>query len=164
MLQESKIPYMRCPSDPFDAKIKTTSYVMSIGPQCAIGPCGYDPHQFFCTTAYGMTVNGGYTTSADHGNAWGSSEIRGVGNRLGAYINFASVTDGLSNTIFVGETAERARPPDVAPAVPLQRRLPLPRRRLINYCLTPRPGAARPIAMRQLNVSWGSSKHSGANF
>jgi len=46
----------------------------------------------------------GYTNSADHGNDTNPAGIRGVFNRLGAKITFSSVTDGLSNTIFVGES------------------------------------------------------------
>lgn len=102
------LPYIRCPSDPYDKKNTTTSYVMSLGPQCAIGPCGYNPNQTYCQD-YGNPAAGvnywGYTWSPDHGNEWvDAMNIRGVGNRLGCDISFASVTDGLSNTIFVGES------------------------------------------------------------
>ncbi len=95
--------YIRCPSDDFDPNALVTNYVGSLGPQCAIGPYGYDPNQQYCTTAMGW----GYTTSADHGNDWDSAGIRGMFNRLGANINMSSVTDGLSNTILVGESLPR---------------------------------------------------------
>ena len=95
-----KLPMGRCPSDDWDASATVCNYVGSLGPQCAIGPCGYNPNQQYCQTAIGW----GYATSPDHGNAWGSADIRGVFNRLGASMNFASVIDGLSNTIFVGES------------------------------------------------------------
>lgn len=102
-----KLPYARCPSDPWDPRAPTTSYMMSLGPQCATGPCGYNPYQTFCQD-YGNPAAGinywGYTWSPDHGNEWvDQNNIRGVGNRLGVYITFSMVTDGLSNTIFVGE-------------------------------------------------------------
>src|ERR1051326_2788441 len=83
---------------------------MSLGPQCAIGPCGYDPNVPYCQP---ISANlpptdphntWGYDWSPDHGNSWSTSDIRGMGNRLGCYINFAMATDGLSNTILVGET------------------------------------------------------------
>ena len=98
-----KLPFARCPSDPWDPNSTSTSYILSYGPQCSIGPCGFNPHQRFCDPRGNGLGDWGYAWSPDHGNAWGAQDIRGVGNRLGAFINFASVTDGLSNTIFVGE-------------------------------------------------------------
>jgi prepilin-type N-terminal cleavage/methylation domain-containing protein/prepilin-type processing-associated H-X9-DG protein len=89
----------RCPSDGYLADEALANYAGSLGPQCADGGCGFNPHQQYCQTAIGW----GYQTSPDHGNGWSSAEIRGVFNRLGATIKFGSVTDGLSNTIFVGE-------------------------------------------------------------
>ncbi len=102
------LPYARCPSDPWDRKATTTNYVMSLGPQCATGPCGFTPYQTYCQD-YGNPAAGtnywGYGWSPDHGNEWwNNANIRGVGNRLGVEITFAAVTDGLSNTIFVGES------------------------------------------------------------
>ena len=96
-----KLPYARCPSDDSDPNLKTSNYVGSLGPQCAIGPCGYDPNQQYCN---GNAFGWGYATSPDHGNSPFASDIRGMFNRLGASINMASVTDGLSNTIMVGES------------------------------------------------------------
>jgi prepilin-type N-terminal cleavage/methylation domain-containing protein/prepilin-type processing-associated H-X9-DG protein len=88
-----------------------SDYAGSMGPQCAIGPpdCPRPAGSFqgWCepeTSALGGGVNGmGYTWSPDHGNAYEAKHIRGVFNRLGAEIRMASVTDGLSNTILVGE-------------------------------------------------------------
>src|SRR5262249_32569732 len=39
---------MRCPSDDYQLDQPWSNYAGSLGPQCAIGPCGYDPHQQFC--------------------------------------------------------------------------------------------------------------------
>jgi prepilin-type N-terminal cleavage/methylation domain-containing protein/prepilin-type processing-associated H-X9-DG protein len=100
--------YMRCPSDDYDPDSAVTSYIGSIGPQCAVGPCGFDPNQPWCqpeNSGVGGGLAGmGYTWSPDHGNSWNSGDIRGMFNRLGAKITMAMVKDGLSNTIFVGET------------------------------------------------------------
>jgi prepilin-type processing-associated H-X9-DG protein len=83
---------------------------MSTGPQCAPGPCGYDPNYIYCQP---ISANlppqqaqntWGYDWSPDHGNSWQASDIRGMGNRLGCFINMAMATDGTSNTILVGES------------------------------------------------------------
>jgi len=96
----ARIKTMRCPSDGNLAESGGISnYVGSLGPQCAVGNCGYNPNQPYCNQpAIGIPV------SPDHGNDWNASGIRGMFNRLGARINMASVSDGLSNTIMIGET------------------------------------------------------------
>jgi prepilin-type N-terminal cleavage/methylation domain-containing protein/prepilin-type processing-associated H-X9-DG protein len=93
--------YLRCPSDGYNIDQNLSNYAGSLGPQCAIGPCGYDPFQQYCS---GQNFGWGYSTSPDHGNSIFASDIRGMFNRLGAKINMASVSDGTSNTIMVGET------------------------------------------------------------
>jgi len=108
------LPYSRCPSDDYQLDSPSVfNYVGSLGPQCAdasgMGCASFMPHQQYCQTAYANAVlkpqyNGYYITSPDHGNDWGATGIRGVFNRLGAKLTFASIKDGLSNTIFVGET------------------------------------------------------------
>jgi len=98
------LPYGRCPSDDWAGQPQNTAgavsnYVGSLGPQCAIGPCGYNPNQQFCMTGYA-----GYQTSPDHGNSQANTDIRGLFNRIGATIMFpASIPDGTSNTILIGE-------------------------------------------------------------
>ncbi len=90
---------IRCPSDDYSPTASTTNYVGSLGPQCAVGNCGQDQNQQYCQTAIGW----GYTTSPDHGNTQNPNDIRGLFNRLGCEFNFASISDGLSNTIAIGE-------------------------------------------------------------
>lgn len=106
--QWPKLPYGQCPSDGTLPNNSCVNYVGSMGPECAPGNCGYDPNAGWCrpeSSGLGGGVAGmGYTQSADHGNDTNPANIRGVFNRLGAKFTFASVTDGLSNTIFVGET------------------------------------------------------------
>jgi prepilin-type N-terminal cleavage/methylation domain-containing protein/prepilin-type processing-associated H-X9-DG protein len=102
-----QFPILRCPSDPYLPQGPYCNYVMSIGPQCEPGPCGYDPFYKYCQPiTQNLPPIGGwnYDWSPDHGNTWTADTLRGVGNRLGAYVNFAMVTDGLSNTIFLGES------------------------------------------------------------
>ena len=57
------------------------------------------PYQQYCQTA----INWGYNTSVDHGDSGNAIDIRGMFNRLGAPITLASVTDGTSSTILIGE-------------------------------------------------------------
>jgi prepilin-type N-terminal cleavage/methylation domain-containing protein/prepilin-type processing-associated H-X9-DG protein len=98
----------RCPSDDWDKKQPTTDYVGSLGPQSAPGPYGCDPYENWSYGDSGAPgspgVVFGYGPSPDHGNDWNANNIRGMFNRLGAEIAMSSVTDGLSNTILVGES------------------------------------------------------------
>jgi len=99
MFNNIVLPYARCPSDDYDLQNPWFNYVGSMGSQCAIGPCGYDPHQGYCTQPAW-----GYGWSPDHGNSTNSSDIRGLFNRLGCKMLFpASIPDGTSNTILLGE-------------------------------------------------------------
>jgi len=96
-----RLPYGVCPSDPGLPNKNCVSYVGSLGPQCAIGNCGFDPNQQYCN---GNAFGWGYPTSPDHGNGVRADEIRGLFNRLGATIPLLSIKDGTSNTIMIGET------------------------------------------------------------
>src|SRR5215213_7865672 len=94
----TKVPNIYiCPNDGDNNK-RRTNYAGSLGAQCSIGNCSRNPNQSYCETAFP-----GIAWSPDHGNTFNASEVRGLFNRLGAVINMASVTDGLSNTIAVGE-------------------------------------------------------------
>jgi prepilin-type N-terminal cleavage/methylation domain-containing protein/prepilin-type processing-associated H-X9-DG protein len=105
----TRLKYARCPSDPFEPQAPFANYIISMGPQCAIGPCGYNPFQTYCQDYWNPNSPNywGYGWSPDHGNTVNNAELRGMGNRLGAFINFASATDGLSNTFLVGEGLAR---------------------------------------------------------
>jgi len=86
-----------CPSDA-DNDGYYSNYVGSVGSQCSVGNCGRNPHQTYCNQP-----TWGIAPSPDHGNDWNPPGIRGMFNRLGAELRFASAPDGLSNTIFCGE-------------------------------------------------------------
>jgi prepilin-type N-terminal cleavage/methylation domain-containing protein/prepilin-type processing-associated H-X9-DG protein len=102
-----RLPYGRCPSDDYNPDAEVVNYVASQGPQCSVSPCGYNPNQNWCNPDVSGAGGGfnlmGYRGSPDHGNGWTAPEIRGMFGRLGPKISFAMVTDGLSNTIAVGE-------------------------------------------------------------
>ncbi len=113
-----KLPYMRCPSDDFNQDALSSNYIGCTGPQCATQPCDSDywctgdrttcaaPFQVYCSPKDFPLITGGdwgYSWSPDHGNWYQSDQIRGIFNRLGAKMNMASVPDGLSNTLMVGE-------------------------------------------------------------
>jgi prepilin-type N-terminal cleavage/methylation domain-containing protein/prepilin-type processing-associated H-X9-DG protein len=103
-----KLPSGRCPSDPWDPGDPAyANYVGSVGPQCDsaplgppdVGSCGYEPFAVYCDQPAW-----GYTASADHGDTGDAAQVRGVFSRGGARITMAGVTDGLSNTLLLGET------------------------------------------------------------
>jgi prepilin-type N-terminal cleavage/methylation domain-containing protein/prepilin-type processing-associated H-X9-DG protein len=99
LFQNARLPYARCPSDGFSPGGPQMNYVGSLGPQCATGPCGYDPNQPYCQGAIA-----GINWSPDHGNTWDNGQVRGLFNRLGCIQLFpASIPDGTSNTFMIGE-------------------------------------------------------------
>src|SRR5262249_205720 len=101
VFNNARLPYGRCPSDDYQPDATVSNYVGSLGPQCAIGNCGFDPNQKYCQTAIGW----GYVTSPAPGNPINTDELRGLFNRLGAKVAFpAGIVDGTSNTIMIGES------------------------------------------------------------
>jgi prepilin-type processing-associated H-X9-DG protein len=101
-----RLPYGRCPSDGYEPEAKQfVNYQMSLGPQCIPGGCGRDLWIQYCQPRTAGLGDWGYDWSPDHGNpsAWTTAEQRGFGTRMGVRLTFASVTDGLSNTIAIGE-------------------------------------------------------------
>ena len=98
---DMKVKSYRCPSDGYWIDNAVVNYAASLGPQCLDGQCGYYPNQPWCNPA--ANLNMGYTGSPGHGNSENPADIRGMFNRLGAKIKMASVSDGTSNTILVGE-------------------------------------------------------------
>jgi prepilin-type N-terminal cleavage/methylation domain-containing protein/prepilin-type processing-associated H-X9-DG protein len=118
------LPYGRCPSDPFDPNNPAfSSYIGSQGPQCNDGSCSprADPFNINCNGRTGTFAGNplvpqpinpptypGYGPSA----AWGQTTIaslcrgimcRGDGAIGGPLIRMADVTDGLTNTLMLGE-------------------------------------------------------------
>jgi len=100
-LNAVRVKAYRCPSDGSMTEDQVFNYAGSMGPQCNPGGCGADPFYTWCQPA--ASLNMGYSWSPDAGNTRNASDVRGCFNRLGAKIKLASINDGTSNTLMVGE-------------------------------------------------------------
>lgn len=104
-------PYARCPSDADEPQNpRYCNYRGSMGPQCNRGPCGFDPYQPWCNGTSDSPPRPlkpptlpGYGPSPNHGDTTDPAEVRGLFTRAGARMRLAMVTDGLSNTLMIGE-------------------------------------------------------------
>jgi prepilin-type processing-associated H-X9-DG protein len=113
------LPFTRCPSDSWDlANGNLCNYVGSSGPQCNNAPagnCNTPIFQRYCNGAdqdqtgpavpptLTPRIYPGYDASYTWGDTSNPSLVRGMFVRGGARIRYADVTDGTSNTIFLGE-------------------------------------------------------------
>jgi prepilin-type N-terminal cleavage/methylation domain-containing protein/prepilin-type processing-associated H-X9-DG protein len=122
----AKLPFSRCPSDPYQqSDPHFSNYIGSQGPQCNEGACGAaaDPFNVNCNGQEPTKPDGaggslmtdiipptypGYSASSIHGSTTSAGNCRGMmcrgaGAQGGPDIRIASVPDGTSNTIFLGE-------------------------------------------------------------
>jgi prepilin-type N-terminal cleavage/methylation domain-containing protein/prepilin-type processing-associated H-X9-DG protein len=110
-LLPAKLPYLRCPSDPDLPDLPLTNYVGSQGPQCWHGAnCGAanDLYQRYCNGTSDdpprpAPYYPGYSASPNLGKTLDASLVRGMFGTYGPRLDFASASDGTSNTLLLGE-------------------------------------------------------------
>jgi len=98
-LRKVKLGYLRCPSDSGEeiyADAYQASYSGSLGSQRT-------PSNGGGSCDFWLTQTPQYNGPDDHGNTLDASRLSGVFGRVGPLIRFSMISDGLSNTIFVGE-------------------------------------------------------------
>jgi prepilin-type N-terminal cleavage/methylation domain-containing protein/prepilin-type processing-associated H-X9-DG protein len=118
-----RLPFLRCPSDPYThnqeqhREATVSNYVASHGPQCWAGPCGYDPFQKYCngtvsepTRPLNPLTYPGYAVSPNYGYSLTAADVRGMFGFCGPKIRLADATDGVSNTLLLGESLIDQRP------------------------------------------------------
>ena len=107
-----QVPYARCPSDSSPEFAPNdwaqSSYAGSIGSQRVTGNCSAVPWSAVSTTGYYYEVLSSDPNNPNYGQDISSPrDLSGIFSRHGIQqggMNFGAVRDGLSNTIFMGET------------------------------------------------------------
>jgi prepilin-type processing-associated H-X9-DG protein len=91
------LPYGRCPSDGWQSDLNVSNYTGNAGMVLFGDECGYNPFgpQYCDGTKFGLN----YQCNGDNG-MFRQDDIR----QATVKINIASVIDGLSNTILIGES------------------------------------------------------------
>jgi len=103
-LREIGVPYGRCPSDPTEELLWGNrwqgSYTGSLGSQSTPSNPNAPGGGAGCEQWQQFRIGRG---TAAHGNTVSNTDLSGMFGRLGPAIRIKNVTDGMSNTIMVGE-------------------------------------------------------------
>ena len=95
-----QVPYAMCPSDPRD-RVRggwaQASYCGNLGSQRSLSRNGS------CNTFVTQNIHWMPGGNANHGNTTDVNRLNGLFGRLGVNVRLASITDGTSNTMMVGE-------------------------------------------------------------
>jgi prepilin-type N-terminal cleavage/methylation domain-containing protein len=91
------LPMLRCPSEPTASNIACSNYAYNQGPQTA---CSVNGCSLYGNAALYPTVSFGSCNQMDAN----PDNVKGVHSNQGYSARFRDITDGLSNTIFMGET------------------------------------------------------------
>ena len=95
-----QVPYAMCPSDPRDrvrGDWAQASYCGNLGSSLSTSASGS------CNTFVTENIHRMPGGTANHGNSDDVNQINGLFSRLGVDLRLASLTDGTSNTMMVGE-------------------------------------------------------------
>jgi prepilin-type N-terminal cleavage/methylation domain-containing protein/prepilin-type processing-associated H-X9-DG protein len=162
-------PLLRCLSDGWDVTGPYSNYAGSMGPQCLDDKCGVNPFRVYCNMPAW-----GYTASSDDSSTSFTLDARGAFARGGARIGMPELSDGLSNTLFIGEslpaTINHMRDTNwytrygtqcLSTIIPINYPISTTDQ---SWCGSASAGAAH--SMTNNNVSWGfrSNHPGGVNF
>jgi prepilin-type processing-associated H-X9-DG protein len=158
--------YMRCPSDGFAPGQGYTNYAGSLGPQCVPIDCGPNLHDIYCDGGKAFNPPAGYGPSAPHGDTTNPSDVRGMFNRFGAPIAIASVSDGTSNTLLIGEVLPEQHDAHANGSWPRFNGGAAHHSTIVPINHRSAQGDCGANARRNWNVAWGfKSRHAGGvNF
>lgn len=100
-----KLPYLRCPSDGSYNELRVSNYVACPGPS-ALGWNASDggPFEMYADPRNVLGQDWGYERTGPYGFSIYPERVRGCFSATGAPIRFASIIDGMNNTILIGET------------------------------------------------------------
>ena len=100
-----RLPNGRCPSDGDSPKAPVSNYLASNGPSCLLyGGWPAGPYDQYCDPIGSGLGDWGYTRTSALGHSLTPEKMRGCFNGTGGSVKFAQITDGLSNTIMLGES------------------------------------------------------------
>jgi prepilin-type N-terminal cleavage/methylation domain-containing protein/prepilin-type processing-associated H-X9-DG protein len=100
-----EISIIKCPSDNRPPGNNGTNYLSSSGPLCVASGCGACPWIIYANPKDNGLGDWGYNGGNCNGDSYRDpSKFPGLAARMGGIVTISMVTDGLSNTLMLGET------------------------------------------------------------